>query len=176
MRNSGPARTAWLGLLTAAGLAAVPGCGPGAGTPPRVASPAASPAVSPAISTGPSRDPALDSLVDTWNLDCGDDFWVYSLVVRPDYGGVFSWRHFDDPASPSETTDHVTVRLSAESNKIIATTLTADHELSPVGARTEIRVEDVNTITLVTGDGSLTDLDAVLHRSAVHHVEDCGGD
>ena len=129
----------------------------------------ASPSPTVAVATGPL--PA--SILDTWQLDCGDGRSIFKLVISADHSATFDWLSFHEDGTTS--TDQFGLRVEGSGSEFIGTVVKAPQDAGSAGGRVTISVVDANTVKLVDpADGSGMGVgEATLKRQTVKATQEC---
>jgi hypothetical protein len=122
-----------------------------------------------AVATGPL--PA--SILDTWQLDCGDGRAIFKLVISADHSATFDWLSFHEDGTTS--TDQFGLRVDGSGAEFIGTVVKAPPDAGSAGGRVTISMVDTNTVKLVDpADGSGMGVGgATLKRQAIKATQDC---
>lgn len=121
-------------------------------------------------------DPVLQPLVGAWEIDCGNGFVQFRLVVADDYSGNFDWQTYTAPGSTSTKINRMDLRMAAVNGAAEATVFRSD-EVIYNGKKMRISVKDAESVVLHGGgaDG-VVDMDYTLFRESANREVDCGGD
>jgi hypothetical protein len=129
----------------------------------------ASPTESVAVATGPL--PA--SILDTWQLDCGDGRSIFKLVISADHSATFDWLSFREDGTTS--TDQFSLRVEGSGTEFVGTVVKSPPDAGSAGGKVTISVIDANTVKLVDpADGTGMGVgEATLKRQTVKATQDC---
>ncbi len=126
-------------------------------------------------STGPKIDPVLQPLVGVWEIDCGNGFVQFKLVVAEDYSAKFDWQTYTEPGSSNTTINRMDLRLASVNGAAEATVTRADVALYN-GKKMRISAKDANSVVIHGGQDGVVDMDYTLYRESLGREVDCGGD
>ena len=153
-------------LFLLAGLAGLTGCSSPEPTSTRTED----------VSARGKTDPVLQPLVGAWEIDCGNGFVQFRLVVAEDYSGDFDWQTYTAPGSTSTKINRMDLRLSTAGGTAEATVFRSD-EVAYNGRKMRISVKDAESLVLHGGgEDSIVDMDYTLFRESANREVDCGGD
>lgn len=128
-------------------------------------------------SAGSKADPVLQPLVGVWEIDCGNGFVQFRLVVENDRSGKFDWQTYTAPGSASTTINRMDLRLATVNGAAEATVFRADVVLYH-GKKMRISAKDADSVVVHGGSGedAVVDTDYTLYREDAGREVDCGGD
>lgn len=129
-----------------------------------------------APSAAPKTDPVIQQLAGTWEIDCGNGFVQFKLVVAQDSTGRFEWQTYTEPGGTKTTINRMDLRLAPAGGVAEATVTRADVALFN-GKKMRIAPKDADSIVVSPGGAeSVVDMDYTLYRESAGRVVDCGGD
>jgi hypothetical protein len=127
-------------------------------------------------SSGPKADPVLQPLVGTWEIDCGNGFVQFKLVVADDYSANFDWQTYTAPGSTSTKINQMDLRLASVNGGAEATVFRADDAVYN-GRKMRISAKDADSVVVHGGgEDGVVDMDYTLFRESAAREVDCGGD
>jgi hypothetical protein len=161
VKNSMVRRGAGWSFVLLAGLSAIAGCSSSNNQP---------------RANEAKADPALQPLIGTWEIDCGNGFVQFRLVVAADRFGKFDWQTYTAPGSTSTQINRMDLRLASVNGTVEGTVLRAD-DSTYNGRKMRISAKDPDSIVVGSGgDYAVVDTDYTMYRESAEREVDCGGD